>query len=595
MDGYCGQNGLGDELVLIALPGVQQFIDETRSVSDARAASEVYSQLTAEIVLKCDDAGRVIFPAQLSGSDGLPSKVVALMPKGEWTRLAPVVIERVEEVWQGWVRRALSLMSEPVPKTPGMPQVQWVLVPQKAGGYAEQWTAAQALMAARRLVRDFPADVEWKQRELCGVGPRWPAEKPPASAKQHEKVPLSAAAWVKRRWRQIQELDGFASTSSIASGPFRQAVLDHLGEPEVRAAVVAISQIAQQVISITQGGDVRESRLPGIAEQVHEPGRWFASTGGPWVYEERWQAESLAREGKADATALTSLVSRGRDAACELVEVMKKLDVEAPASHLAVITSDLDDFGKFLSGRLASADGERPEVTADWHWQVSASLGQAGREQRNRLEDRAVLGMPVYAGGDDLLAFVPARHALAGAKNCHDAIPPSLRRPSTGVCFFHYHASLRDALTSARELLRAAKGLDGKHGLGVGYLRRSGASERSVQPWQAGGAETIGAYGVFAGSRQYRLSPGLLADLDKDGAELARLSADWPDVYRAELTRLVARHLDGNPPSAEVVKTAEAIATLGLHEAARPEGIQPRAAWPLPAARVAVFLRQEAR
>lgn len=275
---------------------------------------------------------------------------------------------------------------------------------------------------------------------------------------------------------------------------------------------------------------------------------------------------------------------------------MKKLTVEEPASHLAVIVADLDDFGKFLSGQVDSADGEQSEVDIDWHRQISESLHQVGREQRSALEDQAVLGLPVYAGGDDLLAFVPARHALAGAKSCHDLVPASLRRPSTGVCFFHYHASLRDALTSARELLDAAKGLDGKHGLGVGYLRRSGASEKSVQPWEAGGTETIGAYDVFAGSRQYRLSPGLLADLDRDSVELARLSADWPGVYRAELTRLVARHLDGNPPVAEVRRTAEAIAGLGQREAIpRPHGIPATGAWPLPAARVAVFLRQEAR
>ncbi len=598
MGGDSGHNGRQHELVLIALPGVQQFIDETRSVSDARAASEIYSELTAEIVRACEPAGKVIFPAQSSGSGGLPNRVVALFPEGEWTSLAPAVTRRVEVAWRGWVRQALNVKDDQVPRTPGMPQVQWVLVPPKPGpgGYAEQWARAQALMAARRQVRDFPAGVEWKRRELCGIGPRWPAEPPPAGAKDHEKVPLSAAAWVKRRWRKINGLDGFASTSSIASGPFRQAVLDRLGEPEVRAAVGALSQVAREVIRITQGGDVRESRLPGLSERADEPGRWFASTGGPWVYEDRWQAESLARESKADAAALTPLVSRGRDAARQLAETMKQLGVEEPASHLAVIVSDLDDFGKFLSGQVESAGGEQLEVTIDWHRQVSASLHRAGRDQRSRLEDRAVLGLPVYAGGDDLLAFVPAGHALAGATSCHDAIPATLRRPSTGVCFFHYHASLRDALTSARELLQAAKGLDGKHGLGVGYLRRSGASERSVQPWEAGGAETAGSYGVFAGSRQYRLSPGLLADLDKDGAELARLSADWPDAYRAELTRLVARHLDGSPPAAEIAKTAGALAALGRHEATpRPPGVPAGAAWPLPAARVAVFLRQEAR
>ncbi|MGH3407620.1 MAG: Cas10/Cmr2 second palm domain-containing protein [Streptosporangiaceae bacterium] len=51
------------------------------------------------------------------------------------------------------------------------------------------------------------------------------------------------------------------------------------------------------------------------------------------------------------------------------------------------------------------------------------------------------LAMPVYAGGDDLLAFCPASTAIDAARTCHDEIPPSLpqawrRSPSgcTGRC-----------------------------------------------------------------------------------------------------------------------------------------------------------------
>jgi len=92
-----------------------------------------------------------------------------------------------------------------------------------------QWREAQRLLAARRRVRDFPA-VEWPQRALCVLGPRWPAEPVPAGLKEHEKAALSAAGWMKRRWRKIHDLGGFPSTASIASAPFRRAALEHLGD-----------------------------------------------------------------------------------------------------------------------------------------------------------------------------------------------------------------------------------------------------------------------------------------------------------------------------------------------------------------------------
>ncbi|MGH3408696.1 MAG: Cas10/Cmr2 second palm domain-containing protein, partial [Streptosporangiaceae bacterium] len=68
------------------------------------------------------------------------------------------------------------------------------------------------------------------------------------------------------------------------------------------------------------------------------------------------------------------------------------------------------------------------------------------------------LAMPVYAGGDDLLAFCPASTAIDAARTCHDEIPPSLPHASTAVLFFHYHASIQQAMHRARHgLLEAAK------------------------------------------------------------------------------------------------------------------------------------------
>jgi hypothetical protein len=605
--GFGGGDGAvpGDDLVLVALPGVQQFIEEARSVSDARAASEIFTHLASAIVDACRHAGgRVVFPSGGGGSDGMPNRVVAMFPPGRWARseagensaAADDVVSAAQQLWRGWLRRALRLSEQaPLPATPGMPEVQWVCVPSGAGGYAGQWESAQRLLAARRRVRDFPA-AEWRQRVLCSVGPRWPAEPIPGGVREHEKASLSGAAWVKRRWRRIQHLDGFPSTASIASAPFRKEVLAALDDEPVLSAVSELTDAARAVIGVTQGGD--ETRVPGLPDSPGEPAKWFASTAGPWVYADTWQAESLARETKADVSVLRPLADRGRAAARRLSEVMGERGVRPPASHLAVIVQDLDSMGQFLGGAAPGADGSRIEVSAGAHREVSSELRKAGDRQRPLLEDPKVLGLPVYVGGDDLLAFAPASTALAAARSCHDAVPPGLPTASTAVVFFHYHASLRDALAAARGLLEAAKEeIAGKHGLGVGYLRRSGASEVSVQPWgfRDGSGDAIGLFGVFAAGQEYPLSPGLLADLDRDRDELARLSVSAADYYQAELTRLIRRHMSGDPPLAQVAEVAVALGRLGDHEAAKRPAEVPAGAWPQPAARVAVFLRQEAR
>ena len=593
-------NGQGEssDLVVVALPGVQRFIAEGRSTSDVRAASQIYSRLASVAAGACRDAGgKLVFPVGEADTDSMPNRVVALFPPDSGADAARQVQTAVRETWLGWLSETLPRQSDA--DTPGMPLVQWVCVPAEAGEYRDQWQEGQRLLTARRRVRDFEA-VEWRRRTLCSLGPRWPAADPPMGLKAHEKATLSAAAWVKRRWHRLGNPGGFPSTSSIASAPFRRAVLEYLQDQDVYAAVGDLARAARQVIRITQGGDVRETRIAGLPNPDADPEKWFASTAGPWVYEERWQAESLASESGADPAAIRGAVDSGRRAVSKLHEAMKARQVPKPTAYLAVIVQDIDDMGRFLGGDADSSGGARLELSAASHQRVSAALQGTAGEQRRVLESAELLGVPVYAGGDDLLAFVPARTALMAARKCHDKIPPDLRTASTAVLFFHYHAGLQGALTRARGLLHEAKNrVAGKHALAVGYLRGSGASEISIQPWPGpDGRNTADLFGVFAADMEHPLSPRLLADLERDGAELAELSRQYPAHYRAELTRLVHRHTARGQGGATVARAAaraaDALEWLGAHEKAASARTE-KSSRPELAARVGVFLRQEAR
>jgi hypothetical protein len=604
----------GADLVIIGLPGVQRFIAEARSTGDVRAASQVFAGLAAKAAEVCRDEpdATLIFPVGPAGGDGMPNRVVALFPAGQGAEAARKAQAEITNTWQGWVRRAFRQPDgADLPETYGMPVVQWVAVPAGPGGYPDQWETAQRLLAARRRVRDFGPGAEWPERELCSIAPRWPAvAEPPAGLREHEKATLSAASWVKRRWRKLdRDLDGFPSTASIASAPFRRAVLERADHDEgARDAFIALTGAARQVIGRAQGGDVRESRLPGFPEYDEEHANWFASTGGPWVYPDQWQLESLVRELKVDAAGIAPAARAGLAAATLLRDLMKKAGAPPLARYLAVLAADLDSMGLFLAGEVASRGGSWVEPSPAAHQGISQVVRELAVTQRELLEGGDLLGVPVYAGGDDLLAFVPAATALTAAQRCHDAVPPALPWASTAVLFFHYHASLQGAVTRARRLLEDAKGQSrAKHGLAVGYLRRSGVSEASVQPWPGPqGQSTAAMFGIFTASQEHQLSPRLLADLDRDGDELARLSVRHPDIYRAELGRLVGRHTAGEPARARAsaAVVAETLEWLGKNEAARrlSHAAQDRGdpgdrrqSRPQAAARVGVFLRQEAR
>lgn len=633
MDGFTERR----DLVMVALPGVQRFIEEARSTSDVSAASGIYLALSARViaVLNGQDGSELILPSHesgesgtvsLFGEDGMPNRVVALLPGGTGADAAKQASEAVRQAWRDWVREVMAPSGKHVPETPGFPAVQWVCVPATPDGYEAQWRQAQRLLAARRLVRDFEAvpDEEWKRRKLCSLSPRWPAEgQAPARTRRHDqKTPLSAVGWVKHHWRHLTKTTGFPSTASIASAPYRQAVLRRLGDRDVSEAVRALDG-ARRAVEGVLGDTGRETPVKGLTPPApgDESGTWFARSGGPWAYPEQWRPETLVREAGLDpagggaemAEQVRDAAARGSQAARRLMELMEKADPPVPlASYLAVVVQDLDSMGLFLSGKARNSGGRKIRVEPSEHQRVSGELLRVATRQRAVLQAAERLSVPVYVGGDDLLFFAPAAKALEAAGECHRVIPAELPTASTAVLCFHYHASIRRAMRQVHEMLELAKQVPGKNGLGVGYLRRSGAAAVSVQPWAGDGGESSARrFELFAREHEPRLSPRLVADLERDAGELsqlARVSGQMPGakagLYRAELARLVRRHAaaENGGHREEIERIAGALDWLGRHEHGRSPtdpGRSPadpgRRGGPELAAQVGVFLRQEAR
>jgi CRISPR-associated protein Cmr2 len=606
----------GPDLLVVALPGVQRFVAESRSTADVRAGSEIIAELAARAARICaahcdETGGEMVFPAAAgpdAESGSTPNRIVALLPAGTGPQVGLAVQQGVESAWAGWVGLALGGKAGPGggPATPGMPQVQWVSVPAGPGGYAAQWERAHRMLAARRRVRDFELSErpDWRERKLCSLSPRWPAEDGPPGLARHEKSTLSAANWVKRRWDRVrtsaeaatgETRRGFPSTSSISSAPFRQEVLGKLSDPQVSAAVGALMEAARAV------SRARETPVPGLVVPAGDPGSWFASSGGPWVYPERWQPEALAKESGREPAEIDAAVTRGLAAARRLRSRMTESHgVSPPTAYLAVIAQDLDGMGRFLGGVGESAGGDRLVVAPGEHRRISAELrALAGRQTGALVNGTGLLGVPVYAGGDDLLAFVPAAKALAAAVACHDEAPVSLPTASTAVLFFHYQAGLQSALSSAKAMLDDAKRrVPGKHALAVGYLRRSGVAESSIQPWAgSAGAPAAALFALFAADAEHPLSPRLAVDLERDRGELGRLSKRDSRLYEAELGRLVRRHTGGERSGVRAAAETAARALIGLGQNEHAGGVREhdRPARPEIAAKVGVFLRQEAR
>ncbi|MDA2812546.1 type III-B CRISPR-associated protein Cas10/Cmr2 [Nocardiopsis sp. RSe5-2] len=617
----------GRDLVVVALAGVQRYIEESRTTTDLRSGSQIIAGLAAAGVecLAGDERldARIVFPVEgraRGAEDGMPNRIVALVAAGAGPQAAEQVRDHLDGVWAHWVgqvfgeddgRRAGGELD-----TPGWPVVQWVSVPAEAGGYAAQWHQAQRVLAGRKNIRDFAQPLD-AARPLCTLSPRWRSVPPPRRAPEHMRSEdLSVPSWVKRLWhRRGDKQKGFPSTKGIASAHYRAEVLRRWDEEGIAEAVAELKDCVDQV----DRDDISEAALPGLPDDVKKAGSgdpvadWFRGRGAQWVYPGVWHLDSLAhRFGVTDDDGgFETAVGLGAMASKELARAGERAGLAPPSPHLAVLVQDLDSMGNFLSGRGRGQDGKFLEVTAEEHGRISRMLSEVAAEQRSAVEK--ALGTVVYAGGDDLLALVPASHALDVARACHDTVRAPLPTASTGLLFFHHDSSLREALHRAHELLEEAKrrkaeaGKEGKHGLGIGYIRNSGAHADCVVGW-ADGAPPEDALRVFTpqGDRaRIRLSPRLLADLIAERAQLDG-SADGTgedhhplprEIAQAEMCRLVERHTTIAPPPGG---SADPQADKKLKQAFARDAVAALARLAPgtrlldeDAVRVAVFLRQE--
>ncbi|MFC9938316.1 type III-B CRISPR-associated protein Cas10/Cmr2 [Nocardiopsis alba] len=562
------------DLVAISLSGVQVFITESRTTADAANASDIVGRLASLVAARFTDEELVIpYRARVAAA---PNRIVALVEPGTGAERASGAVAAARQTWQSWVERLFSSARE----TPGFPDLMWAVAP-ASGDYTAQWEQVHTALSARKRLRgfDFPEAVDVGP---CSLAPRWAAERrAPQGVPAHEQdQALSAAGWVKRRWHAHPALPsssttGFASTSSIASTPYRIGVLRAWDLPDVRQNAVALHDAVRAVMG---PGRFRFREAPVPAVQLHrrdaEIARWWEDGAGPWVWPEAWQEERLTREyGVGGHRVDPAAVRRGRAAATALRE---SLEVE-PNPYYAVLVADLDSLGKVLSA--APVDPTR-------HRALSQRLGELARKQRREVEEGQ--GVAVYAGGDDLLAFTPASTALEIAAACRDQAGADPTTLSCAVLFVHHIGSLRQAILQAQELLAAAKSTPGKNAVAVGYLTGSGSRATTVRPWEA---HPVGD--ALQALRTFRpvdalhtaggLSPRLLNDLYRERWALADLaSIDRGRVYAKEVARLVVRH-GGTEEDARI------LVGLGACEHAKPE-------WdpvPLEAAKVAVFLRRQ--
>jgi CRISPR-associated protein Cmr2 len=421
-------------LLTLSIGPVQDFIAAARRTADLQAGSQLLQQLAMHLAQHIQGkGGTLIFPA--SAEQPGPNKVVATIETDDPAAFAQQLREvAVQWLWQQWQSARERMPNVPLDEHLAEEQIKQFLefyaawVPLN-GDYAQARHQAERLLAGRKALRDFrqvpcrpgrpksPLDPSRDTVLKLDAGLRIPeqAQQEPLFLKRTEY--LDAVSMLKR----LKGEKGVPSTSYMAA----QAVLPIADQQ----AVTELKRIADNAPGAVDIGDLMFPTR--VQEEVEE--------GEP-------RLSRYLKEHQADIDQLRRRI---------LDSLSPRLS-ECP-SYYAILAADGDRMGQLISAQR----------DMDSHRRLSAALAEVAEEMKKVVNQHH--GYTVYAGGDDLLAFLPVNRILSCACQLAAAFRKAMEpfrgdsseagTLSIGVAIVHRMEMLQQALEWAREAEKQAKNL----------------------------------------------------------------------------------------------------------------------------------------
>ncbi|MCS6864569.1 MAG: type III-B CRISPR-associated protein Cas10/Cmr2 [Gemmataceae bacterium] len=520
------------QLLAISVGPVQEFIAAGRRTRDLWFGSYVLSEISKAVAKSVQDqGGQLIFPHSethlVPGEEhvNVANVIVAELPTGEPAGVVKQAQQAAEHRWLEFVKDAWEAARAVIRKDIWDDQVDGVIEfyaawVKPSGDYPKDRQKLMRLLAGRKNCRDFspakgrvgvPKSSLDGQRESVLKDPaleRWP-EQFRARLRIRQGEQLDVVGMVKRI---AEGQRPYPSVSRIAADPWLRGHHNHPAFAELKNAC---ESLPPQVLH-----RLDTSAFPQFQDFPYE---------GTAVYVTRhheWEEE---------------LDESDRGCVSQLQHVLTKLP--EPLPYLAVLVADGDKVGAAIS-RLPNPDANRAFSKA------LASFADQARTIVN--QHRGVL---VYAGGDDVLAFLPVDQCLPCARALRDTfrdclqtqVPEKTPTLSVGIAIGHFMENLEDLLEYARAAEKAAKLVPGKDALAVHLHKRSGSPVGMASRWETNPDQRLTLYAELI-QRE-----ALPSKLPYDLQQLIELysSRSWPaELCREALQRDALRIIADKQPSA---------------------------------------------
>lgn len=514
-------------LLAIAVGPVQEFIAAARRTRDLWFGSYLLSEISRAVAQSVEtNGGKLIFPAS-SAAENVANVILAELPTGDPKEVAAKAKQAAQKRWLEFVddawHQAKSVIREEIWNDQKDDVIEfyaaWVL---RSADYQADRAKLMRLLAGRKNCRDFlPAKGRAGVPKSSLDGQRESVLKDPA----RERWP--ARCRTQLRVREGEQLDVVGLVKRIAEGNRPYPSVSRLAcDPWVRGCA----------------GKLPFERLRAVCDELP----------GSVLHRLDTQSFPAFRDFPYEGTAV--YVGRHREWQQEIDEedrfiiedIQKALsNLPTPLPYLAVLVADGDSMGATISALVS------PEA----HRAFSAALDGFANAARQIIQDHH--GVLVYAGGDDVLAFLPVDKCLEGARQLHDHFVNLLtnykskdgKSPtlSVGIAIGHFMENLEDLLDYGRAAEKAAKGVPSKDALAVHLHKRSGAPIKMASRWQSHPDSRLTLYAELL--QKEALPSKLPYDLNQL-AELYEAPRWAEDVRRMAMQKDVLRIIADKQPRA---------------------------------------------
>jgi CRISPR-associated protein Cmr2 len=544
---------------------VQSFVAQARRTRDLWAGSFLLSHLSQAALTEVKKhGGSILLPARDHASKArgeasqpfgtVPNRFVAKDVDAGGARAAADAVRRAwagiaQAVWDRFVAPVASLGND----TRGIWdrqvahfwEITWVIGPPGCLEARKQWRTPPLRVeggdhcAVMGDLQELSGYVRAQDR--CRQNEFWAAVRGRCNTLElADDERMCAIALIKRLFPAVAKetvkiefpVQSWPSSSYLAAVPWLERVASRQpGDDEQRSRHRDAMRYAEQVHALAPGaGGERYTRIACLRRLGSRDSKFLCLHGNFFFKEQLRNARRTPF-----ATPEPEGDTRRRELVGEL-EVLHKA-VGEPGPYFALLMMDGDSMGKLLALAHERAGEGLGEAVVPRSLQAFADAAPDLVAQNN--------GVTVYAGGDDVVALLPAQYALACAaalaqlyRECfvqHCAAAQARDATLSGaIVYAHYSTPLRQILTTAHRLLDdVAKDATGRDSLAIGVLK----GDALVCEWSAPWAHLHDGKGT---DRAHLLDELIKAFTPDKAARARELSSSFLFGLRAWVTGLCA-------------------------------------------------------